>query len=178
VVVLYRGFTVLLLDQVGPVLLVLEVLEDGETVAAQSGQSQSFHPAVSADAVRMAPLVDDVHGYGDEVDPGTLEFGVFGLAELAPQHLKLVDNILIFVTEVGVEFVVHLRLLENVDQLLMLQIVDHGVHDGLYFEVLALFGDEVEVDKEGVVFRLDFDGVDHLVVKRTAWLFADISDFT
>lgn len=57
----------------------------------------------------------------------------------------------------------------------MLQKVNHGIHKGLNLKILPFLGDEVQIDQKRIIFSIDLDSVNNLVVVRTARLFAHIT---
>ena len=88
-------------------------------------------------------------------------------AEFAREHFELIDHVFVLVPEIGVKFIVHRRL----------EVVKYGVNQGLYLEVRPLFGDEVQVDEEGVVLRRYLLDVNDSVVVAAVLLLADVADF-
>lgn len=89
-------------------MLVLEDFVHSQRVFSLSGIPVYLASLVLADFVRMSPLVNYMHRNGNVVYPRTVELGVFGFAEFALEYLQLINYIFIFVSEIGVQFIVHL----------------------------------------------------------------------
>lgn len=99
------------------------------------------------------------------------------LAEFARAHFELIDHVFVLIPEIGVKLIVHRRLVEDANQLIVVEVVKYGVNHGLYLKVRPLFGDEVQVDKKGVVLRRYLLDVNDSVVVAAVLLLADIADF-
>jgi hypothetical protein len=98
-------------------------------------------------------------------------------AEFAREHFELIDHVFVLIPEIGVKLIVHRRLVEDANQLIVVEVVKYGVNQGLYLEVRPLFGDEVQVDEEGVVLRRYLLDVNDSVVVAAVLLLADVADF-
>lgn len=107
----------------------------------------------------------------------TVEFGMLRFAEFAREHFELIDHVFVLIPEIGVKLIVHRRLVEDANQLIVVEVVKYGVNQGLYLEVRPLFGDEVQVDEEGVVLRRYLLDVNDSVVVAAVLLLADVADF-
>ena len=107
----------------------------------------------------------------------TVEFGMLRLAEFAREHFELIDHVFVLIPEIGVKLIVHRRLVEDANQLIVVEVVKYGVNHGLYLKVRPLFGDEVKVDKERVVLCRYLLDVNDSVVVAAVLLLADIADF-
>ena len=57
----------------------------------------------------------------------TVKFCVLCLAKFARKNLELIQNIFVFVSQIRVEFIVHGRFVENVDEFAVVQIIQNGV---------------------------------------------------
>ena len=115
--------------------------------------------------------------YGNVVQLRTVEFGMLRFAEFAREHFELIDHVFVLIPEIGVKLIVHRRLVEDANQLIVVEVVKYGVNQGLYLEVRPLFGDEVQVDEEGVVLRRYLLDVNDSVVVAAVLLLADVADF-
>ena len=115
--------------------------------------------------------------YGNVVQLRTVEFGMLRFAEFARKHFELIDHVFVLIPEIGVKLIVHRRLVEDANQLIVVEVVKYGVNQGLYLEVRPLFGDEVQVDEEGVVLRRYLLDVNDSVVVAAVLLLADVADF-
>lgn len=85
-------------------------------------------PGVLAYLLAMQGPVDDVLVDRDEVHLRAAELGMPSTAKLTGKHLKLIHYVLVLVLQKAVHLEVHLGLLYDAHQLLMVQEVYYGVH--------------------------------------------------
>jgi len=122
-------------------------------------------------------LLDDVAADGDEVELGTEEEQMMARAAAAFHSFELVDDVLRFIFEVAIVFVVLWVLSEFVEQLFVADFVDHGVTDGFDFEVAPALGDEVEAYQKGLSAFVNFDCVGDEAIAAVLQFLSRVADF-
>ena len=67
---------------------------------------------IFASFIGMPPFVYHMHGDWNKVNSRTIKLCMFCFTEFAFKDFELVNYVFIFISEIGIDFIVHLRLFE------------------------------------------------------------------